>query len=202
MQQKQSRAWRWLILTLLGFVTILLTSPYEPPKERPFLWAAEPIHTQKVTDRVALSPPVGYSFWTLEPPDTAVLEDWTVYPLNEQEPGALRITAHEEKFWTFMETFEDHCVQEHSHRFRHRHLGISTLQFIDGQRACSTTAGRETETDVPSQVRSLCRHDGCWSFMSYGDPSTDRIPGRFLEIFDTIRFVPVPDPEPDFRLGE
>lgn len=117
-----SRARRWLMLVLLSLAVILLTSPYESPKERPFLWAAEPIHTRKVTDRVALSPPVGYSFWTLEPPDTAVLEDWTVYPLNEQEPGALRITAHEEKFWTFMETFEDHCIEKH-----HIDSGIAIL---------------------------------------------------------------------------
>ena len=191
---------RRVLLVLLMMLPVLLAVPYERPPARPFFWADREVNRHKVrqvTDRIVLTVPVGYLVRSQGRILNDTDSDWIVYS-SGQDPGPwLDITTHEEWQGNGARTFEGRCERItwgpwESLRFETR--------LIAGERACGFTAPQLKSDGRAGQRWLLCREDGCWDFWVRSAEGSNQVPGELVGVLDTMRFVPLPESEPDFVL--
>ncbi|MDO5067168.1 MAG: hypothetical protein Q4D96_07810 [Propionibacteriaceae bacterium] len=182
---------------------VFLAIPYEQPLPRPLLWADWKFKRHKfgeAVDRVALNVPVGYTFGVHS---RELDEEFPFYIVQREgvRGSVYHITPYAEFLGNGARTYEDFCEEKYWESVGARWRVVSFEdRFIAGVRACGFSVPQVDSSDAMFQQWGVCREDGCWEIAVYGDSGENWLSGELLEVLDTIRFVPLPSPEPDFVL--
>ena len=191
---------RRVLLVLLMMLPVLLAVPYERPPARPFFWADREVNRHKVrqvTDRIVLSVPTGYVFASRSMTLDDVRPVFTVIEEGLRFGSACHIRSHEEWRGNGARTFEGRCERI---TWAPWELLRFETRLIAGERACGFTAPQLKSDGRAGQRWLLCREDGCWDFWVRSAEGSNQVPGELVGVLDTMRFVPLPESEPDFVL--
>lgn len=195
------RGLRCFLLILLMLAPVLLSAPYEPPRQRPFFWADRKVSRYKVrqvTDRLVVSLPPGYVFSSHLKTLDDIRPIYVVHGEGLHLGSGYLITSHEEWHGNGARTFEGLCEWVASGPWR---LMRFEARLIAGERACGSASPPFENQRKVNQRWLSCREDGCWEFWANGVEGENWLSGELVSVLDTVRFVPLPESEPDFSLG-
>lgn len=170
----------------------------------PYDWATSPVAEDLYGgDRLVMSPPLGYEFAYLSMPFLPYNRHWVL------SSGGQRIRGIEVYGWEG-QRFGKRAILADVCERRERFFTDSgdvvverlTPRVVDGEAACGFRGIKSDRFINPEEVWSLCREDNCWVFVLGGDVGSRSIPGELIAAMETVRFVPLVEEIPDFRLGE